>query len=148
LTILPGISHCDHVTAEILAFLARIFADRTGPFIETIELPPELGPICNALYGPAVGDPPITEDQVYYACRPGRLRPSRLVARPPRPTYQLTVIAGLRLDLQTGIRHECALITCFGGPHAPREVCDLNLSEEELEQCRRFWAEHALAEPR
>ena len=63
-------SHVDHgLTAEQLQFLLDRFADREGFFIETLTLPRELGTVRCGLYGPIMGDPPISDAEVTHATR-------------------------------------------------------------------------------
>ena len=107
--------------------------------IETFELPEEAGTVACALYGPALGDPPVSEDQVQYRVRPGRSWPSRTVARPVRPTRTLTVVAGPHGG------DDLVLFTCHGGPAAPPEVNDPNLEPADRAASLAFWNDHALA---
>jgi hypothetical protein len=144
-TILPG-SHVDHVSPEVLNFIKERFAGCTGSFIETLELPEALGPMSCALWGPVCGDPPVREDEVSYAQRPGRRYVSRLVNRPPRPSRLVTVIAGPSTDRVTGqVVHDCVLYTCFGGRFAVKEPADPRVEDNERATVAAFWVEHALA---
>jgi len=122
--IVEGSSHLDHhLTAEHVAFMRDAFRDRTGFFIETVELPSELPELPNGIYGPSVGDEPVSEDEVFYAIRRGRPWPSRFVDRPVRTSRLLTAIAGPTLDCP----EECMLYTAFGGPAAKKEPGDFSL---------------------
>jgi hypothetical protein len=132
-------SHCDHVAPAVVELVKQRFADRDGFFIETIELPAELGMLECGLYGPLCGDEPIIEHEVHYSRRPGRQYESRLVARPARLTNRLSVIAGPHAGLP------CVLYTVFGGPVSPKEVNDPTLIEHEREESAAFWSQHALA---
>ena len=90
-----GESHLDHnLTAAQIAYVMERFADRETFFIETFELPEELGTVPCGLYGPLMGDPPVPESEVTRAPRGSRTWSSRLVDRPARPCQQVTVIAG------------------------------------------------------
>lgn len=88
-------SHMDHEISQAQwdHIFAR-FADRAGFFIETFELPPDLGTVTNELYGPSAGDEPISDSEVVWGRRGARPWPSRLVLRPKRPTKFVRVIAG------------------------------------------------------
>lgn len=130
-------SHVDHVPASVVEWALSRFADRQAFFIETVELPPELPELDNALYGPVCGDLPVADG--YMGQRPGRDYLSRLVARPVRKTRTVTVIAGSHGD------EPCVLYTIFGGPVSPKEVNDPTLVEKDREASVKFWAEHALA---
>lgn len=135
-------SHLDHaLTTAQLAWLLQQFGDRDAFFIETVELPEELGTVPCGLYGPAMGDAPVKQSEVYgMLARGNRQWESRMVDRPMRQTSKLTVIAGPHEDQQ------CVLYTAFGGPAAPREVGDLNIaSDEEAEKSADFWSQHALS---
>lgn len=124
-----------------IAWLTLHFADRTGFFLETVELPAELPPLACGLHGPLVGDAPVLEFEVTYRQRGDRPGSSRLCSRPVRPTRLLTVIAGPEGE------DPCVLYTAFGGPAAPREPFDPSLGEGAvLEASRSFWAVHALSE--
>lgn len=139
-------SHVDHRLneAQIHYLLAR-FADREAFFLETIKLPDALGTVPCALWGPAMGDPAITEDAVVYVTRGTRTWPSRLVERPARPTRLITVIAGPHEEPcgAGSIRHPCVLYTAFGGPPAPQEPGDPSC--KDLAPSEAFWRAHALA---
>lgn len=97
-------SHLDHALTEAqIAHLMKLFADRNAFFIETIELPLELGTVPCGLYGPIMGDPPISmpinrlgdrEALSWYEHRGTREWPSHVVDLPARPTRKVTVIAG------------------------------------------------------
>lgn len=158
-------SHLDHgLSAAQIRYLLDRFADRRTFFVETLELPGELGTVPCALWGPAMGDPAIAEDDVIYAPRGPRGWSSRLVDRPTRPTARITVIAGpheetcpschdhgqtpsgrCSEELCAGgrLRHACVLYTAFGGPPAPQEPGDPGCKDPVTSAA--FWREHALA---
>lgn len=140
ITILPG-SHTDHnMTAAQRDWALDHLKDRTGFFIATLELPPELGTVPCGLYGPLMGDAPVDEADVYYAVRGSRPAASRMTKLPERPCRQITVIAGPHGS------DPCCLYTMFGGPSAPREPFDAGLkTESDKEESRSFWAQHALS---
>ena len=125
-------SHLDHhlTDAQIAHVLAR-FADRDGFFIETFELPAELGTVPCGLHGPIMGDPPVPDSEVRYERRGAREHKSRLVDRPARPVRTVTVIAGPHAG------HGCVIFTAFGGPLAPQEPGDVRRQIEEVEHRRR-----------
>lgn len=88
-------SHVDHgLTEAQLQYLLGRFAERDGFFIETVELPEDLGTVPCGLWGPTMGDPQVGEDAVVHVPRGVRAWTSRLVERPTRPTRLITVIAG------------------------------------------------------
>lgn len=131
-------SHVDHgLTEGQLRYLLDRFADRTSFFIETIELPEDLGSVPCGLYGPIMGDPPIAEADVHHERRGARAWTSRLVERPSRPTRKVTMIAGPHEE------HACILYTAFGGPLAPQEPGDPGCKDPAASAA--FWREHALA---
>jgi hypothetical protein len=130
-------SHLDHaLTVAQLHFLLVHFEARDAFFIETIQLPLDLGTVPSALYGPAAGDAPVDERDVTYEVRGDRPWTSRMVARPLRQTRTLTVIAGPHEG------HPCVLYTVYGGPQAPQEPGDPNC--RDVEAAKRFWSEHGL----
>ena len=135
-------SHLDHgLTDEQVNFLLEKFADRSEFFIETIELPEELGTVPCGIYGPSMGDVAVSEDQVHYAARNDRPYPSRLIDREPRQVRQVSVIAGPHEE--DGEKIACALYTAFGGPVAPQEPGDPTC--QDLDASKIFWSEHALS---
>lgn len=159
-------SHVDHgLTEAQLRYLLARFADRETFFLETIELPEDLGTLPCGLYGPLMDDAPIADDEVTLAHRGNRAWSSRLVDRPTRPTRLCTVIAGpheeacSRCDGSGGIgewkaripcsctggkiKHPCVLYTAFGGPATPQEPGDPSCKDPAASAA--FWREHALA---
>lgn len=138
--ILPE-SHTDHglTQAQLDAALALLPPAPSGVQVATVELPDHLGTVACGLYGPVMGDPPVTD--AISVVREGRTGPSRLVSRPPRPTRTVTVIVGPHGE------HPRVLYTAFGGPPAPREPWDTSLSGGALTESVAFWSEHALAAP-
>jgi hypothetical protein len=133
-------SHLDHeLSLDQLRWVLETFADRSGFFIETVELPVELGGLSCGLYGPLMGDESVPEGEVVYKPRGGREGASRLCPREPRRVRRVTVIAGPHEDL------DCVLYTVYGGPCAPKEPTDPTLKDEEREASEAFWKEHALA---
>jgi len=133
-------SHLDHgLTVAHLRFVLAHFHDRTSFFVLTVELPPGLEPLLCALYGPAMGDPPVLDSEAILEPRPGRPWPSRLVDRPLRPSRLLTVVAGPHEDIP------CLMYTAYAGPEAPREPGDISLSQEARLRAREFWSTHALS---
>ena len=162
-------SHVDHgLTEAQLRYLLDRFADREAFFLETIELPADLGTVPCSLYGPTMGDPPVSDAEVTRAPRGVRTWSSRLVERAARPTRLCTVIAGpheetcsfcrgsgrvpdsgrFALPCFKGceggkIRHACVLYTAFGGPASPQEPGDPDCKDPAASAA--FWREHALA---
>lgn len=139
--IITTASHLDHnLTAEHIEFLKTTFGGKDGFFISSIEMPSHLPSLPCALYGPIVGDNPIHDDCVYMARRGERSGESRMIARPPRPSRILTVIAGPHED------KPCILYTAYGGPISPREPFDSSLANsKDKENSEVFWSKHALA---
>lgn len=145
-------SHLDHdLTDEQLAWLLREAAAHLARLDEppqvltlTRQLPRALGTVPCGLYGPAMGDGPITDGpDVTSASRGGgRAGVSRLIDGqlfPPRRTRQASIIAGPYKG------HRWVLFTAFGGPVAPREPHELEEGSPEHAESVAFWAEHALS---
>jgi hypothetical protein len=132
-------SHTDHISPEVLEWVLQKFQDRDTFFIETVELPEELPQLECGLYGPIMGDAPVTEEEVTYKARVGRDWVSRLVDQPTRSTRNLTVIGGPYEG------YPCVLFTAFGGPPSPKELNDPTLEYENQGKSQRFWSEHALS---
>ncbi len=130
-------SHVDHGLSQAqVDHLLERFADRSAFFVETVDLPDELGTVPCDLVGPSVGDAPVPEGQVSYRARGSRAWRSRVVAGPPRRSRQVTVVAGPH-DGQP-----CVLYTAYGGPAAPQEPDDPGC--RDVAASRAFWREHAL----
>jgi hypothetical protein len=134
-------SHLDHgLTEAQVAHIGQRFAERDSFFIETFELPEELGTVPCGIHGPIMGDAPVDEAEVTYQVRGERLFSSRMIAKEERKVRTVTVIAGPHED------QACVLFTAFGGPLAPREPEDVSIpSDEERAKSRAFWAQHALS---
>lgn len=161
-------SHFDHGLSDAqIAFLMKRFADRDAFFIETVELPEELGTVPCGLHGPLVGGAPVEESEVMYAKRGTRAWNSRLVDRPKQPVRTVTVIAGPHeetcptcngagrlagghgfgashpCDCDGGkLKHACIVYTMYGGPLAPQEPDDPGC--KDVVASRQFWTVHAL----
>ena len=130
-------SHLDHnLSEEVITYILDKFQDRDSFFIESLDLPAELGQVPCALYGPIMGDEAVTEDEVEYVTRGDRPYKSRMVRRPSRPTSKVTVIAGPH-----GVAR-CIFYTAFGGPLAEKECGD---PSADAEKSKDFWSTHALA---
>jgi len=134
---LHAASHVDHgLTQEQVDWVFAQFGDRESFFLQTVELPPELGDVPCGLHGPMVGDDPLADAECHRAVRGERAWTSRLCTREVRRTQLVSVIAG---------PHEgeaCILYTAFGGPIAPQEPGDPGCSDVEASEV--FWAQHAL----
>lgn len=125
-------SHFDHgLTEAQIEYVMERFADRDAFFIETIELPVELGTVSCGLYGPIMGDPTVDDASVVAAPRGARAWKSRLVEWPLRQVRTLTVIAGPHDG------HACIVYTMYGGPSAPQEPGDVRQQLEAVETIRR-----------
>lgn len=89
----------DHgFTEEQWAFIFNKYEGRNAFFIDTFELPEDLGTVTTELYGPSCGDAPVAESEVTYEKRGDRAWKSRMVDRPRRPTRFVRVIAGPHTD--------------------------------------------------
>jgi hypothetical protein len=159
-------SHLDHgLTEAQVNHIFERYRELTPPegvFIETFEMPAELGNVPCGLYGPVMGDEPIPEEEVVYGKRGQREYTSRLIDRPVRQVQEVTIIAGPHDD------QPCVLFTAFGGPLTPKEIGDPTLAPElfdmstddlandpwtllrlietqDFEKSWAFWSQHALA---
>jgi hypothetical protein len=131
-------SHVDHGLSEPqLGWLLHRFADRDGFFIESVELPTDLGMVPCGLHGPIMGDEPISDADVRFEHRGDREWTSRLCDRPVRQVRIVSVIAGPHGD------DACVLYTAFGGPVAPQEQGDPAC--KDVPASEQFWATHALS---
>jgi len=127
------------VTPDVLVWVLDRFKGAGGFVKETVELPEGLTAE-SGLYGPAAGDDPVAEGDVFYEKRGDRANRSRMVRMPKRATRLVTVIAGPYEG------EPCVLYTAHGGPCAPKEPGDVTIkSEGERKESEEFWADHALA---
>ena len=147
----PGgipLGHFDHnLDVAHLRLIDTVLEHWDGSFVaKLVQLPEGVPDLFSGLYGPAGGDPPITEDQVRYEERNARPGPSRLIALPPRPVRSMVVIAGPG-DRKSGWEEGCLVYTAYGSPViAPREWWDASMRPPEALEAAKFWAEHALAD--
>jgi len=131
-------SHTEHTMTDAQReFVLAHFADKDCFFIETIELPLELGTVPCALYGPQMGDAPVPESETFNKAREGRKWASRLTIAPLRQDRRITVIAGPHED------HPCVLYTMFGGTPGHQEPGDPDCKDKVA--ALTFWNDHALA---
>jgi len=136
-----SLAHADHGLAEAhLALIDSLLAEWDGSFtLQLIEMPAECPALMSALYGPAAGDEPVSEDEVEYVKRGDRPGPSRLANLPPRPCRFMVLIAGPSDDGPV-------IYTAYGSPViAPREWWDPSMKPYEAIVANTFWAQHALA---
>ena len=143
------ILHADHDIDERQMQFIEMWCRWFAPphfFILEVELPEELGSVPNALHGPACGDDPVPESEVFYSNRGlDREWEDRLVRRPKRPTQVVQVIGTREEDVNSS-GNACGDITVFtayGGPLAPQNPDDPGCQDPEAS--REFWAKHALA---
>lgn len=131
-------SHVDHgLTQAQLSYLLERFGDHNKFFLVTIDLPEDLGTVPCGLYGPLMGDAPVTDDEVTLSNRMGRQWPTRFIEAASRQTRQVTLIAGPHDG------EPCVLYTAYGGPSAPQEPGDPACRDKPASEA--FWATHALA---
>ena len=132
--------HNDHdISIQQMEYIGntvcRISPALTGFFIQQVSLPPEMGTVPCGLYGPAMDDEIITEDEVTYEVRGDRPWKDRLINKPLRPVNYVQVIGTVEGGQYT-------VFTVYGGPLAPQNAEDP--SNEDVESSKMFWAEHAL----
>ena len=136
-------SHLDHaISTKQLDWILESFKNASGFSLTTLELPQEMGTVPCGLHGPAMGDVPVPEREVFYKTRGSRTTKSRMCSRLVRQTRMLTVIVG---PDEAG--HDCVLYTTYGGPQAPREPSDPGIkTDSERKEAEDFWSEHALSD--
>lgn len=142
-------SHTDHrVPPEVREWILDHLGDAQGFVCGTWELPDHLPAVPCDLYGPLMGDPPVTDAEVYMAPRDPRPWPTRFIRdRAPRMVREVSVIAGPAEGHDENALG-LALYTMYGGPLAPREPGDTSLENAgEREVAAAFWADHALVPP-
>tara|TARA_Y100001963_G_C6703656_1_gene410790 strand:- start:36 stop:494 length:459 start_codon:yes stop_codon:yes gene_type:complete len=145
-TITPNgivLAHDDHdLQPAHLIFIDDALADWDGSFLlRVLELPVHCPNLLCSLYGPSVGDEPVTEDQVTYEKRNNRPGPSRLIDAPSRPARNM-VVCGMRVEDGT-----LMLFTAYGTQAttpSPREWWDSGMKPQEAIEAATFWSQHAL----
>lgn len=121
-------SHMDHgFTQAQWDYIFTKYADKAAFFIDTFELPENLGTVTNELYGPSVGDPPVLEADAFYTKRGDRAWKSRMVSLPKRPTRFVRVIAGPHTDPCGG---------CEGKGTLPVETLHHEWKDEMCPECK------------
>lgn len=147
LVALTSEAHLDHeLDASQLHYLLECLADRVDvglvvlsseqPTILTVDLSPWVGKASCALYGPIMGDAPVTD--AFMQRRGDRAGESRMVRAPLREVRQASIVVGPH-------KGRTVVYTAFGGPVAPREPWDPSLDDSGRAESEAFWAEHALA---
>ena len=131
-------SHTHGLSEDVIEFLLRRLGDASsdGVTTQTLGLPGGHTLPCY-LYGPAMGDDPITDREVVLARRGDRTWSSRTVGASPRDISVATVVVGPHEGKRV-------LYTVYGGPAAPREPGDPDLPEAERAASEAFWSTHAL----
>ena len=137
------IAHDDHgLQPEHLRFIDEALSDWDGSFLLTVlTLPGNCASLWCSLYGPSVGDEPVTEDQVTYEKRNNRPGPSRLIDAPVRMARNM-VVCGMRVEDGT-----LMLFTAYGTQAeapSPREWWDSGMKPHEAIEAATFWSQHAL----
>lgn len=128
-------SHLDHgLTEAQVAYILERYAGRDAFFIDSFELPDDLGTAECRLRGPCVGDPPVPSHIARQEKRGTRSWTSRVVDMPPTRTRWITVVAGPHGD------QPCVLYTAYGGPAAPREPLDPELVGADADASNAFWS--------
>ena len=132
------VHHADHgITDAQMAYIQdslRHSVEGDGFFIAQDRIPSELGTVPCGLYGPIMGDAPVTD--AIMERRGDRPYEDRMVDRPFREVDYVQSI---------GIRDgdNFTLFTVFGGPLAPQHPEDPG--NRDVPASVAFWSEHALA---
>jgi hypothetical protein len=135
------IFHADHGIPHFTALQVIQSLDLPdGFFLRTAELPEGAPDVLNALYGPAAGDSPVPESDVFYAKRSPDRPESRMIDLPKRSTRVVTAIG---VADPNGV----TVYTIYGGPAAEREPGDPSIAgnDELIAAAKKFWSQHALA---
>ena len=141
--VFPEVAHDDHpITDEQMKWIQThpdLLAEPNGVFlIKVLEIPEELGTIPSGLYGPAAGDDPVKEEDVFYKTRGEREIKSRKINLPNRPARNICIV---------GIKGKVAF-TIYGtqaNEPSPKEPEDSFANDEEKQKSIDFWKEHALS---
>lgn len=108
-----------------------------GFFKREIEITDDsLLPVPCGLYGPAMGDEPVTDDQVFFLKRNDRQWYDRCISAPVRPVAYVQVIG------QKNENENFTVFTVFGGPLAPQNPSDP--TNKDPKAAAQWWQVHAL----
>ena len=145
-----NIAHDDHgltpAHVKLMQDDPKIAALDDGAFVLTVlALPEGVESLPCALYGPEAGDAPVSDSEVIFETRGDRAGPSRLIEKPHRDARNMVVIG-----LKGGV-----CFTAYGSratSPSPMEPWDAErkhaagqLTAEDVQRARDFWAVHALA---
>jgi len=135
--VLFTVHHADHglTEAQTQYALDSVAGIGEGFFIKQVEFPEELGPVPCALYGPAMGDEPVRDEEVMMLKRGDRPWADRMMVGKTRPVQYVQVIGQMGVDA-------CSVFTIYGGPLAPQNPEDPSCLDPE--KAKAWWAEHAL----
>ena len=150
------IFHADHGINEvqmkyIQETLEFSMVEEDGFFIKEVHLDgcdhdngvytPENTQVPCALYGPAMGDEPVPGYCIEWKKRSEDRPADRMLPFFPHRWVGYVQAIGIKDG------DDWKLFTVYGGPLAPRNPEDPTIpTEEEREEARKFWSEHALAE--
>jgi hypothetical protein len=113
------------------------FDEETGFFKKEVKITDEnLLPVPCGLYGPAMGDDPISETRVFFLKRGGRRYTDRVINLPVRPVDYVQVIGAKD---QNG---NFTIYTIYGGPEAPQHPADPTCKDKKASAI--WWGVHAL----
>lgn len=137
--VLFTVHHADHgLTPKQTQFaLDSVSNIGEGFFIKKVEFPEELGLVPCALYGPAMGDEPVKDEDVMMLKRGDRPWKDRMMVGVTRPVNYVQVIGQMSED-------SCTVFTIYGGPLAPQNPQDPSCPSPE--KSADWWSQHALVD--
>ena len=143
--VLFTVHHADHgLTQEQTQFaLDSVSNVGEGFFIKQVEFPEELGSVPCALYGPAMGDEPVKDEDVMMLKRGDRPWKDRMMVGKTRPVQYVQVIGKMVITPEFSV-DACSVFTIYGGPLAPQNPQDPSCPSPE--KSADWWSQHALVD--
>ena len=139
-----NILHTDHgISMKQLGHIVGMCGRNDGFFITQVTLPNGYGTVPCGLYGPAMDDEPVGDDDVTLEKRGDRDWTDRIL----KADSTLRFKVGRSVDFVQVIGNRegdtTTIYTVYGGPLAPQNPKDPSCSD--VEAAVKFWSEHALA---
>lgn len=131
------------LTTVQLDHIKDLFRDAKTSFNEVIDLSDAgLGVVPCSLHGPMMGDAAICDTETEFIYLKEISFGIRCVDRPARMTSKVTVVGDYDHSEKTVV-----LLYALGGPLPPRHPDDPDMTLNQLDISKAFWAEHAMTLP-
>lgn len=127
--------HADHgiKDAQLKFIVGKLMAEDDGFFIKEVKIP---GQVPCGLYGPIMGDSPISDNEIEMVSRGRWEFGFRMIDKPMRPVDYVQAIGTKNGD-------ELTIYTIYGGPLVSQNPNDPD--NQNPEESKKFWSAHALS---